>query len=155
MAIQPSTKISDYLNKYMMQDTKLTDYFFTEYLSDNDTKQFYNMDNVAQYHAKYLKPLVKKMTFTPEEYRKYRFNPWRLSDDLYGTTELWFMLLHINEMFSANEFNLMTVKIYDAEELLNRLGEIVNVNADFLDDNETEIISKKKEIEEGIDGMWD
>jgi len=155
MAIQPSTKISGYLNKYMMQDTKLTDYFYTEYLNDNDTNQFYNMDNVTQDHAGYLKPLVKTMTFTSEEYRKYRYNPWRLSDDLYGTTELWFMLLHINEMFSVNEFNLRTIKVYDKEELLSRMGEIVNVKATFLTDNANAIIAKKKEIEEGIDGMWD
>lgn len=155
MAITGSTKISGYLSKFIMQNTKLIDYFFVEYLSDDDTKQFHIMDNLAQYHERFLRPIVKTVTFTPEEYRKYRFNPWRLSNDLYGTTELWFMILHINEMYSANEFDKRVIKIYDKDMLLNKLNEIVNVYNESLDANRRDILSTKKDIEEGIDGMWD
>ena len=154
MAITGSTKISGYLNKFIMQNTKLVDYFFTEYLSDDDTQQFHIMDNVAQYHRRFLRPLVKTVTFSSEDYRKYRYNPWRLSNDLYGTTELWFMILHLNEMYSANEFDKRSIKIYNKEDFIDKLNEIVNVYTDSLDDNHREVLDLKKAIEEGNDGMW-
>lgn len=154
MAITGSTKISGYLNKFIMQNTKLVDYFFTEYLSDDDTQQFHIMDNVAQYHRRFLRPLVKTVTFSSEDYRKYRYNPWRLSNDLYGTTELWFMILHLNEMYSANEFDKRSIKIYNKEDFIDKLNEIVNVYTDSLDDNHREVLALKKAIEEGNDGMW-
>lgn len=155
MAIQGSTKISTYLNRYITQNTKLIDFFYIEYLSDNDTKQFHIMDNIAQNYERFLRPAVEIMELSSEDYRKYRYNPWRLSDDLYGTTELWFMLLHLNELYSATEFDLRTVKVYNSDTLLDRLSEMVNVNGEYFDTNRSEIFAIKKDIDEGIDGMWD
>ena len=42
---------------------------------------------------------------------KYKFNPKRLSYDLYGTTNLYYILLYINNLNGIKEFNLDKKKI--------------------------------------------
>lgn len=51
--------------------------------------------------------------YTNEEKSKYICNPWRLSHDLYGSTEYWHLILLANNIYSATEFTQTTVKVYD------------------------------------------
>ena len=132
----------------------MTDCFLTDYISDISTKQFYIGDNLASEYARFLSNIVTTKDMTDEEFRKYRCNPWRLSDDLYGTTEFWFMLLHLNEMYSATEFTRRKIKIYKAE-LPDRINDIEVVMDTYSRLNSTSIIQTKRDIVEGIYGKWD
>jgi len=89
-----------------------------------------------------LDELIISKTFTPEEQRKYYYNPQVLSYDLYGTTQFWSLLLDLNDMTSAIEFNRSTINIYDGRlpALVHAVfaleEKMLNINADSLSDTQ-------------------
>lgn len=85
-----------------------------------------------------FKENVITVTLTPEEKLKYYCNPKAFSMKLYGTTELWFLILQLNEMYSAVEFQIDTVKVYD-QSIMLLISEMLNVDKPFIDINEAEI----------------
>lgn len=41
------------------------------------------------------------------------YQPKRLSEELYGTTEMWISLMRLNGMRNVTEFNRRLIKVYD------------------------------------------
>lgn len=154
MAVAPSYNMRGYLRNCKSQGVTMKDEFYTDFIKDDKTKQFYNGVSFANEYNKYLSKIVKPYIMTDEEYRKYKCNPWYMSQDLYGTTEYWYMLLHLNEMYSANEFTRKSIKVY-SDELQSKLDDIKTVLDDYIRLNKADISKTKREIIEGIDGMWD
>lgn len=60
---------------------------------------------VGQYLT-FLKQTAVETAFTPEEVVMYRYKPKRLSNDIYGTTELWSAILELNGMISLLDLTL-------------------------------------------------
>lgn len=154
MAISPTNSIRTYLSLYKSQSFKMDDCFYSEYMSDNTVKLFNIEENVSNNFKEFLSSMEATWTFNNDEYRKYICNPWYLSNDLYGTTELWFMLLHVNEMYSATEFTKRTIKYYKTD-ILKYINEIRAVQDNYLRDNKADMFSTKRAILEGTIGMWD
>lgn len=154
MSVKAADTIREYLNEYNKQPLRMTEYFLKELLKDNDVKEFYNEENIVDYHDSYIKEIKVRYNMTNEEFRKYRCNPWRMAHDLYGNTELWFMLLHLNEMYSATEFTRKSIYVFNTS-IIERLSEIKSARSDIIRENENIIFNAKKEIIEGTDGMWD
>lgn len=88
-----------------------------------------------------LKPLIQTKTFTKDEIFLYKCNPWKLSFDLYDSVEYWQLLLDLNNMYSASEFTLATVKVYD-DTLPDVVNEILMSEEVFINTNEDEINEK-------------
>lgn len=151
MAVTATPYMRTYISEFRKQDIRADKFFYTDYLEDSETRQFHMTDNMAKDFTMFLSRFVKVRILTNEEYRKWRFNPWRMSEDLYKTTELWFMLLHVNEMFSAREFNKMRLKVY-TEDITRYLQEIRSVNEYFLGLNEASTFATKKMLKEAEDG---
>ena len=64
--------------------------------------------NMFNLFEKYYELLLEHATIAvlgEEEYKRYRFNPRLLSQDLYGTQELHFMLLRLNHVYSIINFD--------------------------------------------------
>ena len=55
----------------------------------------------------------------------HRYRPKMLSYDLYGTTELWFLLLNLNGCKSIMEFTPKKIKFYDPDRLKSYINEIL------------------------------
>lgn len=154
MSVNSANTIGDYLDGFKRQSFIMSQSFLQELLKDNTVKEFHNEENLVNQHNSYIDEIKVKYTMTNEEYRKYKCNPWRMAHDLYENSELWFILLHANEMYSATEFTRKTVYIYK-DEIVSRLTEIRSARSDIVKINENEIFLSKKEIIEGNDGMWD
>lgn len=104
-----------------------------------------NMNALFERYYDILLDTVETVTLTETEYLKYRFKPKLLSNDLYGTPELHFMLLRLNNMCSVTEFDTMTLKVFGTG-LVSTLNEIMIKESDNYIDNEMSII---KEINNG------
>lgn len=72
------------------------------------------------------------------QYQKYQFNPKLLSYDYYGTTEMWSLILHANEIFSACELTMNPVKMY-SPQVFELLKTILNLEKPFINENEEDI----------------
>ena len=129
------TTLKDYIEVYNGAVNKESSMSFQEWVYDNELIEddiFLNKnldylklceENMTDRHSYFLKDHLVTIDLTDEEYRKYRCNAHRLSNDIYGTTVLWYIILSANEMYSESEFNKTHVKLYDAN-VIRRLVEI-------------------------------
>lgn len=95
-------------------------------------------DVVTSKYKKDLDEIVTTKKLTNEEQKKYKYNPWLLSYDLYNTTEYWFLLLELNHLYSAIEFTLDTVKVYGAS-LPRLIDAIMAKEKPFINSNESQV----------------
>lgn len=73
-----------------------------------------------------LEESVVVMNFGEYEKNKYRYKPKMLSNDLYGTPELWSALLELNHLLSLIDFNLeKPIKVFSPKEFKTLLNEIM------------------------------
>lgn len=135
--------ISDYIEDY--RDLSLS--FDTMHLKENATFTEDSAgisdgtilgDSFIQKYKTDLEDLIMTKTFTKEESTKYMCNPWSLSYDLYGSVEFWFLLLDLNNMYSAIEFTQTTIQVYDGS-LPTVIDTILSAEEEFIDNNTAEV----------------
>lgn len=56
---------------------------------------------------------------------EYHYKPEYLSNELYETTDLWYLLLFVNDMATIDEFNKPVIKVFDTNTI-NALNRILN-----------------------------
>ena len=142
MGVESST-LSRYLTDYKRQDFKLDNYFTHELMNDGESKDWFKVieENIASRHTMFLDECKVKVTLTDAQYRKYRCNAHRLAHDLYGQTELWFLILHANEMYSEMEMTTKELYIYKPSMLIQKLTEISIVENDYIKKNRNYVFS--------------
>ena len=142
-----STTLKEYIADYKDQQLKLTDYFTFEWLNDESNDIYIKTieENILSKHTNFLSTNKTKVTITDDEYRKYRCNAHWLSQDVYGTTELWFLILHANELYSESEFNTKEFYIY-SKSVLDKLSEIISVEEDDINNNRASITSQETKL---------
>lgn len=122
-------RISDEVKNNHDEDITLSKCYFKEVATRDDGSYIiFNSDNILQKYFDELRQTMYTKTFTEEEFRKYKYNPKVLSYDLYGNTELWFLILYMNQMKSVTEFNRMTIKIFYSS-ILGKINEIMDMEA--------------------------
>lgn len=79
--------------------------------------------SVFDSYMDFIIPITTPITLTEEEFAKYRMRPKALSYTLYGTVELWFLLLKINRMQSSMEFNKKEIRVIKPNQidLINKI----------------------------------
>lgn len=91
---------------------------------DPNTNIEYDVFNVISDYMNELKEMSHSVTLTDTEYYTYRFKPKLLAKFLYGNTELYFIILWLNDMWSVKDFNLRTIKLIKNTELAEALSKI-------------------------------
>lgn len=91
---------------------------------DPSTNIEYDVFNVISDYMNELKQMSHLVTLSETEYYTYRFKPKLLAKYLYGNTELYFIILWINDMWSVKDFNLRTIKLIKNTELSEALSKI-------------------------------
>jgi hypothetical protein len=99
---------------------------------ENISDMKYPVDNILNKYMSILKNYFINVTLTDEEMTKYSYQPKKLSLDLYGTIELWFLLIRINNLTSISEFNKKKIKIFHPD-YLDILNKIMIKEKDYLD----------------------
>lgn len=67
-------------------------------------------------------------------YENYKYQPKKLSKDLYGTIDLWHIIIWINGMTSVTEFNRRKIVLFD-QQGLDTLVKIINLEEQRIIDN--------------------
>ena len=131
--------IEDFIRSYTSEDIKVSAFFLQQVLTtDAGKKLLVNFNNLTIKYMPELKSMRVKVTMTEEEYQKYKYNPKFLSYDIYGTTELWFMILEANELHSAIQFDYQTIYLYTTD-IVNKMARILNLEQEFKDYNTEEV----------------
>ena len=95
-------------------------------------------DSIINDYLDLLKEKSVEVELDEQEKIKYFYNPELLSFDIYGTTELDFLILKLNGIIDPKEFNLSKVKLLKQEDLKTLLSNIYNAEKEFLELNRSE-----------------
>ena len=127
MKMGNSATMDSYTRSYRNETLTFDQFYLQQVLTfGKDRKALVNFDSCLVKYMPEIRQIVTKVEFPVDKYQKYKFNPKLLSYDLYGTTELWALILDLNELHSASEFDLRTVKLPN-EIILDRLTRILNL----------------------------
>lgn len=132
---------------------------FTPYMADtlseyidrgsNDTYTYYNFSAVETEedmqilisnileddYMSILKQIADTYEMTDEQYNKFKYKPELLSIASYGTPELYFIILIVNDMLDKKEFDRRIIKMVNKDDLMTLLNTIYNAESDYLDEN--------------------
>ena len=120
-----------YINKSIEDsrdaDFKASNLYFTAAIEDKASGDVIRVpySSITQKYADILSQYVRIVGYTESQFKKYQYKPKLLSQDIYGTTELWASLLQLNGMVSVLEFNRPYLKVYDPNVTLDVLNELL------------------------------
>lgn len=72
---------------------------------------------------------------TPDQYRKYKYSPDILAYDVYGSTQLDFIIMKANGIIDPKEFNLKKIRLPYNSKLKVFLNSVYNSNYDYISQN--------------------
>lgn len=113
--------------------------------TDGDTNIAFPVFNVLNDYFDEIREKRIKIELNDNEYVKYRFRPKLLAFDLYGNTELAFLILELNDIFSPRDFDLRELYLLRKDTLTSMLTSIKSSESVFLEkynsDAENEILN--------------
>lgn len=133
-----ATKLKDYITEQSTKDVNMKDFFFKGVLTDDTTRLYVLDDSILIPYDDELAKYKVPYTLAGEEYRKYKYNPWKVAEDVYGSPEYWFLVLHANEMYSASEFDRQHIQMYKTA-VISIIQEILAVEDKNIRSNQTEV----------------
>jgi hypothetical protein len=99
----------------------------------------YPTTNLLYDYIKELKSISQLVTMTDLEYIKYIYKPKLLANDVYGSSELYFVILALNNMCNIKEFTLRKIYLLSKSNMNEILNYIYNAEKDFIQKNRSKI----------------
>jgi hypothetical protein len=87
-----------------------------------------------------IRLLCRVIALKDNEYYKYKYNPDLLAYDIYGTTQLGFMVLIMNGITSPKDFNFKRVKMLTKEHLELFISSVYNSEKATLEANKEKVL---------------
>ena len=91
--------------------------------------------NLIDEYLTELRDICQTITLSHEEYIKYKYCPDLLAYDIYGSTQLDFVILLANDMIDPKEFDIKTIKLPYKTDLNNFMDLVYNANAGYIEQN--------------------
>jgi hypothetical protein len=88
--------------------------------------------NILNDYLPEIQPYLLDITFDFEEARRYKYSPDLLAYDIYGSTQLDFVVMFFNGVIDPKEFDFDTVKLLYRSQLKALLDEIYKSELDYL-----------------------
>lgn len=101
---------------------------------DGETFQFIDL-NIIDDYIEELRQIAIPVQLTDKELLKYSYNPGLLAYDIYGSTELEFVILKLNGIIDPKDFDFPTIKLIEPDILEETLSNIYNAETTYISDN--------------------
>ena len=106
----------------------------------------YSKDNVIYNYLDILKGKCKTLKLSDSEYFKYRFKPKLLAYDVYGSTELFFVIMAVNGICDVKDFNMKKFRMLTPKDLNSLLSQIYSAEIKYIEYNRQEIGEKNNVV---------
>ena len=106
-----------------------------EYSKDKTLRIDFTIDNLINDYMDVLQEAAKKVKLTDAEKIKYFYNPDLLAYDIYGSTELDFVIMQMNGIIDPKDFDLPTLKLVYKSDLANIMNRIYSAESVYLTAN--------------------
>ena len=100
--------------------------------SITDDGILYSSNNIIYDYMEELDNIAQNVTMNDKEYIRYCYKPKLLAYDVYGSTELYFVLLALNGTCNVKDFNKKTFRAVKADVLLDYLNRIYNAEEEYI-----------------------
>ena len=141
--------ISDFVNMRSSDEVTYYNYSLLEYISGNE----YLVTNILYDYDDELSDMAVTLVLNKEEFEKYKYKPWLLAYDLYGSTETEFIIMALNGIIDPKDFEFERLKVLTPADTINVLGRIYSANEMLLNSNRTDIKAAIKKDEKG-NNIW-
>lgn len=91
--------------------------------------------NLIYDYIKELKDHCILIELDSDQFITYRYNPKKLAYRLYGHSELYFIILALNNMCSFKDFNRRRIKMLYKRDLEDLMTQIYNAESDYISKN--------------------
>jgi hypothetical protein len=91
--------------------------------------------NLVDEYLTELAKLSNVVQLNTDEYKRYKYSPDLLAYDVYGSTQLDFVVLAANDMIDPKDFNLKRLKLPTVSAMKLFLNEVYNANSNWLSKN--------------------
>lgn len=113
--------------------------------SITDDAILYSKDNIIYKYLDILKAKCKTVVLTDNEFHRFKFKPKQLAYRLYGSSELYFVLMAVNGICDIKDFNKKKIKALTPSDLNNLLKSIYLAEVDYIEYNR-KIVGEKNNI---------
>lgn len=135
MASETTSTIQEFINS--APSNSIT-YESTSFLEKFSTLTLVSYNIFNDYLDEMLE-LSVSVTLSDEEYNRYVYRPKLLAYDVYGSTEIYFLILMLNNICNVKEFNFRKVKMLRVEDLEKVISSVYNSEKYRLDLNRSKI----------------
>lgn len=127
LSVTRASTISKVVNEGKMLELPFEKFFLKNTLTVNEGNQIIVNQNciLDEYWDEILK-ISKVVTLSDSEYEDYRYKPKKFCFDFYGCTDLWFILLRLNNMVSVIDFDKKKIRIF-TDEIFSTLNLILTL----------------------------
>jgi len=106
--------LSEFLST--MADSSVITYPKLSFIEKRNGIEF-PVKNILNDYLFELKNVAKVVVLNESEQNKYFYRPKILSSDIYDTTELWYVILMINDMCDVKEFTNSSIKMLHKDDM--------------------------------------
>lgn len=125
-------KVSDVVKAGMSKNLEHSNFHFkVGYVDPEGKHRIYNWDSIIDKYRDVLLQHTYKVTMSDLEYEKYRLQPRMFCYDFYMNADLWSVLLRLNNMLTATDFDRRTFIAF-GPKFVDVLNEILSIEDDYL-----------------------
>ncbi len=123
----PISYISDQLSDIKKQELSYRKLHSNAFIRDARTDSVIKIPfmSLTNKYKDFLEPYKILIPLSNIEQYTYKYQPKKLSEEMYGTTELWYTLLELNNLKSITEFTPTELYMYDPHKIVDLINEIL------------------------------
>lgn len=140
--------IDQFIQTEQNKPVKYPNYYYQKVISEDDLHVIMNYQSIMDRYVQYIRDYITEIELSQEEMRKYRYNPKRLSFNLYGTTSYWWSIIFANQIHSLTEFDFSrdnVIKVFTREGI-SAFSTVLSVDKTFISENQSEVSKDRKSV---------
>ena len=140
--------INQFIQTEQNKSVKYPNYYYQKVISEDDLHIIMNYQSIMDRYVQYIRDYITEIELSQEEMRKYRYNPKRLSFNLYGTTSYWWSIIFANQIHSLTEFDFSrdnVIKVFTREGI-SAFSAVLSVDKTFISENQSEVSKDRKSV---------
>lgn len=135
MSSDLAVSVQDFIALRSSDEITYYNYSILEYLNGFDMF----VTNLLYDYQDEFDDIAVTISFTPVERAKYRYKPYLLAYDLYGSAEAKFVIMMMNNIIDPKEFDFDKVNVIRYGDLITILSRMQAVNEDYLNNNRSKL----------------
>jgi len=135
--------VQEFIALRTSDDITYYNYSILEYLNGYDMF----ITNLLYDYEEELVEMAVTIKLNDIEKARYRYKPYLLSYDIYGSTEMKFIIMMLNNIIDPKEFDFDRIKVIKKGDLNSILNRLQAVNEDYMNKNKSKLKTQFKENE--------